>query len=800
MLRQRPGFTIAALLTLALGIGGNTAIFTVVNASLLRPFPYREPDRLVHIWETNRQQHMQFKVREASYPDYVDWKEHNDVFEDMAGYTVGGGATLSGKDGAERVTAARVTANFFSLLGVEPALGRAFGPGEDARGSEPVVILSHGFFQRRFGARPDALGETLTLNGLSFVIVGVMPQGFRFAKVGDVELWLPLRPSENQASRRGMHWLKAIARLKPGVSFEQAEAGMSALANWYEKQDPQSHTGIGLRIVSLRDEILGPVRPVLLILLGAVGFVLLIACANVASLLLARSASRRKEIAIRQALGASRKRLVRQLLTESLLLSLAGGALGLLWAGWGVDLLINAIPQSLITFMPYLQQTSIDGSVLAFTFGVSLLTGVIFGLAPAIQSSSVKLQETLKEGGRAGAGLVRQSMRSLLVVTEIALALVLLVGAGLMMQSVLRLLGADPGFDTKNLLTATLSLPSKYFEESRAIQVHENILTRIQSLPGVRGAASVSVLPLTGGGDTGSFWIEGGPETRLNEGPEANVRTVSSNYFGVMGIPLVQGRSFEERDNMDSTRVVVVNKTLVNFVLSGQGPLGKRIIFGFDSARTPWEIIGVVGDENVVGLDSTPTPVVYFSYLQDANSNFSLLVRTSVDPESLASGLRSELRAIDPDIPLFGERSMEQLIAGSTYTFIRRYPAMLIVAFAVFAMILAALGIHGVISYSVEQRTQEIGIRMALGADRRDIIKLVVGQGIALIAAGIGTGLVAAFVLTRLMASLLYEVSATDPVTFLVVSVVLGAVALIGCYIPARRATGLDPLVALRYE
>jgi len=797
MLRRRPGFTIVTVLTLALGIGGNTAIFTVVNASLLRPFPFKDPDRLVHVWETNKQEHNQFNKREASYPDYLDWKEYNDVFEDVAGYQ-GGSVMLSGREGAERVPSARVTANFFSTLGVEATLGRTFRPGEDRAESEAVVMLSHSYWQRHFGASPDATGQTLSINGNSFQIVGVLPPSFKFAKAGDAELWLPLRPSRGQLERRFMHWLNVIARIKPGTSFEQAQTGMDALARRYEERDPQYHTGIGLRIVPLRDEFLGPVGPVLLVLLGAVGFVLLIACSNVASLLLARSASRRKEVAIRQAMGATRLRLVRQLLTESLVLSLAGGAIGLLWAGWGVDLLIAAIPGSMIAYMPYLQQTAIDGQVLAFTAGVTLLTGLIFGIAPAIQASGVELQDALKEGGRAGTS--RHRLRSLLVVSEIALAMVLLVGAGLMMQSLLRLLGTDPGFDTRNLLAAELVLPAKYADESKAIPFHRQMISRIESLPGVRGAATVSVLPLSGGGDTGTFRVEGQPETGINEGTEANLRTVSANYFDLMGIPLIRGRYLSEQDDMSSRNVVVVNKTLVNLVFDGQDPIGKRIIFGFDSRRIPWEIVGVVGDENVVGLDTAATPVVYFSYVQDGGMYLGLVVRTDIEPESLIASLRREMRAMEPDLAVFGETSMEQLIASSPYTFIRRYPAMLIAAFALFSLALASLGIHGVISYSVEQRTREIGIRMALGAGRGDILRLVIGQGIALTAAGIGIGLIAAFALTRLMASFLFGVSATDPATFIAVAFVLGAVALTACYIPARRATKVDPLVALRYE
>ncbi|HKP86351.1 MAG TPA: ABC transporter permease [Blastocatellia bacterium] len=797
-LTARPGFTVVAALTLALGIGANTAIFTAVDRALLRPFPYKNQDALVHLRETVPQQ--DFGEHEASYPDYLDWRERNNVFEDMAGYSHGS-LTLTGRGEPERIEAGRVTASFFPLLGVEPSLGRAFLAEEDPASAERVAILSHGLWQRRFGSDPNIINQTITLNGASFTVVGVLPRGFHFAKVGAADLWLPLRPEPFQVARRNLYWLRVIARLKPDATREQADAEMSAIAQRIEHQFPDSHTGVGIRITRLRDEIVGPVKPLLLILLGAVAFVLLISCANVANLSLARSATRRKEIAIRVALGSSRTRLVRQLLTESILLAAMGGVLGLLLAQWGIELLLAAIPDSLIIQMPYLEGLTLDMKVLGFTCALSLLTGVVFGLAPALQASRPDLTLALKEGGKSSAGTQRARLRSLLIVSEIALALILLIGAGLMIKSLGRLLEVNPGFDTKNLLTFKLSLFAKrYSEAPAAIAFHDELLARIERLPGVKGAATTDLLPLSGGGNTGSFLVEGQPAPSPGDKNEGNLRTVSPDYFSVMRIPLIEGRLFNERDNMSAPNVLVINKTMADRVFPDGTAIGSRVVFVFDPAKQPWEIVGIVGNENVKSLDARVTPIVYFSYRQDGGGQIGVVVRTDADPASLIGAVRGEVSQLDPDLPVFGEMTMEQLISNSPSTFLRRYPALLISAFAVAAVGLATLGIYGVISYTVTQRTHEIGIRMALGARGADVLKLIVGQSMLVALIGIAVGLMGALALTRIMESLLFGVSATDPLTIACASLVLAGVALVASFVPARRATKVDPMVALRYE
>ncbi|HEX8140371.1 MAG TPA: ABC transporter permease [Pyrinomonadaceae bacterium] len=796
MLVKRPSFTVVAVLTLAFGIGANTAIFTVVNAALLRPLPYREPDRLVHLWETKQQ--TQFGQREASYPDYLDWRDHTQAFEGMAGYSRRSFA-LTGRDAPDRFAGAAVTDGFFRVLGVEPIIGRSFQPGEDQTGAARIVLLGYGLWQRRFGGDPNVVGQSLVLNGTSYTVIGVLPQSFQFAPAGEPEMWVPLSPSPEQMSRRFMHWLNIVARLKPGVTREQAEGELGAVAQSIAQGYPDSHTGTGIRLVPLHEQITGRVKPVLLVLLGAVCFVLLIACANVANLLLARSAARQKEIAIRTALGASRLRLVRQLLTESVLLSVMGGIAGLILAQWGVELLIAAIPESQLSSMPYLRGLGIDSKVLLFAMAVSVLTGLVFGLAPALQSSGLSLQESLKEGGRTSGMQVRQGLRGLLVVTEIALALVLLVGAGLMMKSLYRLLAVDPGFATENVLTMRVSLPmTKYPEDGNVIAFHEQLLPRIESLPGVKGAGTVSVLPLLGGNTT-RLLVEGRPAPPPGEELEANFREVSTGYFRTMGVPLIAGRNFTERDKVGTPEVVLINQTMAHRLFPGENPVGQRLNFASMQVKG-LEIVGVVGDEKVTGLDSATTPVMYVAFLQDPGRTLNLVVRTTSDPLSVAGAVRSEIGSLDPDLAVFEVRTMEQLIDNAPSTFLRRYPAFLIGVFAGVALLLAMVGIYGVISYSVAQRTHEIGVRMALGAQRSDIFKMILGQGLLLTFAGVGCGLVAALILTRFLASLLFGVSTTDPLTYLAVSLPLILSAMLACYMPARKATKVDPMVALRYE
>ncbi len=798
LLLKHPAFTLIAVITLALGIGGNTAIFTVVNAALLRSLPYQGPERLVYLRETTPQK--SFPRREASYPDFLDWRQ-NQSFSGMAAYAGGGGFTLIGSDGPERIMAGRVTGNFFAVLGVEPMLGRLFREDEDQPNTERVVALSFGFWQRRFGGDPKVIGQTLNLSGDAYTIIGVLPPTFQFAPRGTVDLWAPWRPNEAQLTRRFMHWVNVIARLKPGVSEAQAHAEMQTIAGRIAQDHKDSHAGTNITVTPLHDQIVRQIKPLLLVLLGAVGFVLLIACANVANLLLARASARQKEIAIRAALGAGRWRLIRQLLIESALLALLGGGLGLLLAQWGVEALIAAIPDNVLNFMPYLRDLTLDGRTLVFTGALALVTIIVFGLAPALHASKLDLQSALKEGGRTSGEGSRRRLRDLLVVGEIALALVLLVGAGLMMKSLMRLLEVDPGFDPKNVLTFSVSLPAAKYDRNEEVYVfHHQLISRLESLPGVKGAGTVTVIPLIGGNTT-RFYDAAQPRPAPGGETEANLREVSDNYFRVLGVPLIAGRHFTERDNADAPGVVIVNQTLAKRVFANGEAVGQRLIFSGDDS-TPNQIVGVVGDEKVNGLAEQTTPVVYYPFLQDTSPGLTknLVVRTEGDPAALVSAIRNECRELEPGLTVAQVMTMEQIIANSPSTFMRRYPALLIGVFAAVALLLAAIGIYGVMSYSVSQRTREIGVRLALGARKLDVLRLVIGRGMLLALAGVGVGIVAAFGLTRLMTGLLFGVEASDPATFGLITLLLVVVALLACYVPARRAAKVDPMVALRCE
>ncbi len=796
-LGKKPGFAFVVILTLALGIGANTAIFTVVNAALLRPLPYREPDRLVHLFESTPQKN--YSQREASYPDFQDWRQ-NEVFEGMAAYRGGGGFMLNWRDASERIDAGIVSANFFSVLGVAPQLGRAFQDEEEKTGAAGVVLLSHGFWQRRFAGDPKIVGQTLTLSNAAYTVVGVLPANFQFAPRGSADVWVPLQVTGAMATRRFMHWVQVIARLKPGVTQAQAQAGMQPIAQRIAQEHNESHAGTSIVTVPLHQQFIGNIKPLLLSLLVAVGFVLLIACSNVANLLLVRAAARQKEVAIRAALGASAGRLIRQLLTESLLLAFAGGAVGLLLAQWGVDALISAIPADLLNRMPYLRGLTIDGGVMLFTLALSLVVSVLFGLAPALQMAKPDLQEALKDGGKTSAASSRQGLRNALVITEVALALVLLVGAGLMMRSLLRLTNVDPGYNPQNLLTFSLNLPSQKYDASEKLYAaHRQLISRLSASPGVKGAATVSTLPLIGGNTT-RFYPASQPKPAPGGETEANWRQVSTNYFDVMEVKLIAGRSFNETDTPKSQPVVIINQSLARQVLPGEEAVGQSLIFG--AGTTPALIVGVVGDEKINGLDSRTTAVVYEPYLQDSSPglNMSVIARTTADPMSLSNAIRGECLAMEPGASIYLIRTMEQIAATSPATFMRRYPALLIGVFAALALLLAAIGIYGVISYSVSQQTHEIGVRLALGARSGNILGLVLKKGMSLALAGVGAGLAVAFALTRLMESLLFGVSATDPLTFIGIALLLALVALAACYVPARRATKVDPMIALRYQ
>lgn len=790
---KRPGFTLIALLTLTLGIGASTAIFTVVDAALLRGLPYKSPDQLYHLFESTPQK--EFAQREFSYPDYLDYNQ-NQVCE-IAAYT-GGGAIMSGRGEAERVFVPSATANFFSVLGVEPLIGRTFRPGEDKPGAPKVTVLTYGFWQRRFGGNAGILNQSLTLGGDSYTVIGVLPASFQFA-LRQNDLWRPYQPTQEQLTRRFMHGTNLIARLKPGVSATQAQSELSVIASRIEHDYKESHAGTGLRLVPLPEPIVGPVKPILLVLFAAVGFVLLIVCANVASLLLTRALSRQKEIGIRAALGASRWRIVRQLLTESVLLSLAGGIAGLGIARWGVSAIVKLLPAGQLTALPFLQTLRIDTGILGFSFGLSLLTGMIFGLAPAFQSSRVELNKVLKEGGRSTSIVAARRLSSAFVVTEIALAVVLMVGASLLMKSLLRLLQTSPGFNPQNVLTMTVVVPAaKYTDAQRQVSFLDQLDERIRSLPGVVGVGSVNILPLQAGNTT-RFNVEGDPVPPPGQETEANIRVVDDGYFQTLGVPLLAGRGFDDRDKADAPGVVIIGKGLADKVFSGRDPIGRRLIYT-GARAAPDLIIGVAGDVKVTGLDDAIRPVIYYPFRQNPGIGTNLVVRTNVDPNTLAGAIRTETHTLEPDVAIFNVSAMPDLIAASPAAFTRRFPAMLISLFAGLALLLSAIGIYGVVSYSVSQQTHYIGVRMALGAQASDILKMVMRQGFLLAVAGLAIGVVAALGLMRLLRSLLFEVQINDAATFALVAGTLFIVALLACYLPARRATKVDPLVALRYE
>jgi putative ABC transport system permease protein len=796
MLLKSPGFTAAAIIALALGIGANTAIFSVVNSVLLRPLGYREPERLVTI------SHLYPKldlVASVSAPGYIDYRDQASVFEQTAASTNFSYNVTGGGGDPERVQGRRVTANFFPLLGVAPTLGRTFLAEEDAPDKARVAVLSHGLWQRRFGGDPLIINRTITLNNESYMVLGVMPAEFKF---GRDELWAPIAFTPEQLSndRRGSEYLGVMARLKPGVTIEQAQTELDLIARRIVEANPGTYPADsrwGVQLKSLNEEVVGDVRPALLVLMGAVGFLLLIACSNVANLMLARAAARSREIAIRTALGASRLRLVRQLLTESLLLAFIGATAGLLLALWGIDLLVALEPANI----PRAREISIDARVLLFTFGLSLVTGVLFGILPAVQASRPELSGALKEGARGsslGAGL--RSARSLLVVAEIAVALVLLVGAGLMVRSFSRLLTVSPGFRTDNVLTLQVALPTtKYKEPQQRRAFYQELLGQIKAMPGVEAAGAVSNLPLGGAGTSFTFQIEGRPTPEGVLSPHTDGRVATTDYLQTMSIPLQRGRYFSERDNADGQQVAIIDETLARLYFPGEDPVGKRVSFEGPPENRIWrEIVGVVGAIRHKGLDAEFKGQLYYPHAQSPAGGMYIVLRTSNDPTSLFSAVRGAVRAVDKDQPVYNVRTMTEVLNNSVAQ--KRFSMFLLSIFAGVALVLTAVGIYGVMAYTVSARTNEMGIRIALGAKSRDILRLIVGQGMILALAGVAAGLVAALCVTRVMSSLLYGVSTTDPLTFAAIALLLTGVALLACYVPARRATKVDPIIALRYE
>jgi putative ABC transport system permease protein len=804
-LLKHPGFTAVAVITLALGIGANSAIFSVVNAVVLQPLSYAEPERLVMIWET-----LAGNDRRSVAPgNYLDWRGQNRTFQDMAA-TFYGNFNLTGDSEAERINGATITSNLMSVLAATAQLGRTFQSDDDQHQDRGIVLISDGLWKRRFGSDRNIVGRTITIDEGPYTVVGVMSAGFQFPAQSD--LWMLGRdrnavsmslisqfPKNDWSHERDAHFINVIGRLKPGVSLSQAQSDIAGLTRRLEEQFPRTNLGLGSNVISLRTQIVGDVGRLLFILLGAVAFVLLIACTNVANLLLARATQRHREIAIRLAVGASRKRLVRQLLTESLLLSLAGGVVGFFVSIWAVDLFVKLSPGDI----PRLSEAGVDLRLLGFTFLISVLTGIGFGLLPALQSTRTDLNSSLKEGGtKASEGRQRRNARNLLVVTEIALTQVLLVGAGLLMMSYVHLSRVNPGFNPEGVLSAKIA-PSaqKYPNPQSRVMFYTSVLEHLSHLPGVKSVGMVMNLPLSGSSMNRGFRAEGRPEPK----PDANIamdyQVVSPDYFSALEVPIIRGRGLTDADNETSQRVIVINQTMARRYWPNEDPIGKRMAIGESSTETSWRtIVGMVGDMRHASLSEAAAPCAFVSYRQDLESwpRMAFVIKANIDAASLSAAVRKELVAVDPTQPVYAIAPMDTLLRTSIAQ--QRFVMALIGALSVLALTLAMIGIYGVISFSVSERTHEIGIRMALGAKSRDVLAMVLCQGMRVALLGVVIGLAAALILTRLLSKLLFEVSTTDPGTFAGVAVLLGGIALLACYIPARRATKVDPLVALRYE
>jgi putative ABC transport system permease protein len=798
MCARTPAFTAVAILALAIGIGANTAIFTIVNAVLIERLPFRDSDRLVVVWEESAKR--PGRRNTISPANFLQWQERNDVFEQMASFYEWR-ANLTGQASPEEIAAQDVTSNFFATLGVAPILGRSFLPEEGPDGRNRVVILSHGLWQRRFGGDPGVIGKPIQLNSRAFTVIGVMPPDVKLLlKAGSLvgkmpELWTPFAYNEAMRQPRGRYAL-AIARLKPGVALAQARAQMTTIAAALASEWRDFDTGWTVRLVPIHEELGGELRRPLLILMGAVAFVLLIACANVANLLLARGAARERELAVRLALGAPRARLMRQLLTESLVLGLLGGLAGLVVAVWGLAFLVAISPVDLTG----LGHIGLSYPVLAFTATVAILTAVISGFAPAFESSRVAVQESLKDGARqVGSGARSRRLRYTLVVAEIALAVVLLTGAGLLMRTFASMRAIDPGFDSRNVLTARVSLPfATYKEDGQRIRFFAQAVERVGALPGVQSAGAVSFLPFAGLGAATDFTIVGHPPPAPGQSPVLDVRVCDNGFFATMHVPLVRGRFFNDRELRERSNVVIVNETLVRQHFANEDPLGKQLVIDMTDNPPPTTIIGVVGDVHYMDLVTRPRPMSYWPHPQLAYGGMTLTVRAANDPLALAPAVEAAIQSIDKDQPVSEVRTMDQWIARSLGQ--ARFNALLLGVFAAVALLLASLGIYGVMSYAVSQRTSEIGVRLALGADERAILRLIVGNGVALAGGGLAIGVVLALALSRTMSSLLYETSGTDPLTFVSVVVTLGAVAVLASYLPARRASHITPVEALRYQ
>ena len=809
MLLKNPGVTLIVIIALALGIGANSAIFSVVNAVLLRPLPYEQSDRLVFLNEKSPV----LDEMSISYPNFTDWRAQNQTFEKMGVYNRAS-YNLTGAGEAERIVTAQMSADLFSVLRVNALHGRVFTNDEDKPGGAPVVVLSYGLWQRRFGGQTSILNQSITLNGKSYIVIGIMPQSYAYPS--RAEMYVPVGQLADQASwkERGNHpGLYAVARLKPGVTIAQADADMNTIAANLEKQYPDSNAGNRVKLQPLIEIFVTEVRRALWVIFGAVGFVLLIACANIANLLLARATARKKEMAIRTAVGASRWRIARQLLTESVLLSLIGGGIGLVLARWGIDLILYVSPNAI----PRAREIGLDWTVLAFTLGVSFLTGVLFGLVPAIQAGEVDVHETLKESGRGTSG--RQWLRSSLVVVEVATTLVLLIGAGLLIRSFYLLLKVNPGFSHEHLTSFSISLPEKkYANDDAQSAFYNNLLENIRSLPGVETAAAASGLPLGNNGWQTGFVIDGQPPPQRDQTPLMEACLVTPDYFRAMNIPVLRGRVFTDRDDrshlagkdlskldedrraMAGINKIVIDEEFAKRYWPNEDPIGKRIkVGGADPNNPTQEVIGVVGRVKMESLNQNSDRVQgYFAYNQVPQSGMTVIIKGASDPNQLIASVRNVVKTIDPDQPIYSPRTMNEIRAESVQG--ERLNLTLLSLFAGIALVLAIVGIYGVMSYSVTQRTHEIGIRMAIGARPRDVFRMILGHGMKLALIGVAVGLLFAFVLTRLMATMLFGVAPTDVTTFAGISLMLISVALLACYLPGRRATKVEPTISLRYE
>jgi len=788
MLLNKPGFSAVALITLALGIGANTMIFSVVNGVLLNPLPFPDSDRLVRLGEKHAKYTGNF-----TYASFLDLGNETESLENISAARFWSD-NLSDAGEPEQVSIMLVSANFFAALEVPPQLGRTFRPEEDTPGNNNVVVLSHALWQRRYGGDPNVIGKPIKLGDREQTIVGVMPPGFQSNILfsGQYDVWSPLVPGGQLRDNRRSHLLPVIGRLKPHATIQQAEVELEAIAASINQRNPGvDDPDLGITIISLQERIVAGMRPALLVLLCAVGCVLLIACANVANLLLARSAAREREIAIRLALGASRWRIARQLLTESTVLAVTGGMSGLLVAFWGVDSIVALAPGNL----PRMDQVHLNGRVLLFTLAISLVTGILFGMAPAVQLPKLAIHEVVKDGGRGSTGSRRRWLRQFLVVAEIAIALVLLIGAGLLINSFWRLQHTDRGFDERNVLTINFTL-SRYSTGEQQIAFLRTVLERVGQVPGARAVGLVSTLPLRSGPST-DFVIEG-QSYEFGDEPSADIRIIDPSYFGAMSIPLRAGRTFAETDSPDSTKVMVINENMARRFWPNEDPIGKRVTMKDWGPPLTGEIVGIVGDVKADGLDSDVRPMIYWPYTQFPQIFGNIVVRTQGSSLNLIGAVKSQIWSVDPSQAIANVDTMEQVLSTSVAT--RRFNMVLIALFAATALVLASVGIYGVISYTVSQRTHEIGIRMALGANGSDVMKLVVAQGVSLTLAGVAVGVGASIGLTRLMSTLLYGVGPTDIATFTAVAVLLTVVALIACAIPARRATKVDPMFALRCE